>query len=214
MVCSPMPVAWAKVLTFQLWMELRSLIHAAHRSTSFRLLAVPFVRLPKKKIGTVVLPVFISEEEDEEKVLGSSPFRDVWKVLRALRAHDDQLADELDQLRLEVGKLRTDGRKIKLPRKIKVDIPRLITRDFAQAFYIRTVNKTTQPPPLTIQQILEWADEHHERTGEWPKQNSGPVRALKGETWGGVEGALFRQTRGLPGGSSIAKLLAEHRESS
>ena len=67
-------------------------------------------------------------------------------------------------------------------------------------------------PKLTYEQILEWADEHHERTGQWPKQNSGPVRAAKGETWGGVEGALFRQTRGLPGGSSIAKLLAEHRD--
>ena len=72
-----------------------------------------------KKIGTVVLPVFISQEEDEEKVLESSAFQDVWKVLRALRAHDDQLAEELDQLRLEVGKLRTDGRKTNCRRRSK-----------------------------------------------------------------------------------------------
>jgi len=168
-------------------------------------------KAPNKKIGTVVLPVFISKEEDEEIVLESSAFKDVWKVLRALRAHDDQLAEELDQLRLEVGKLRIDGRKIKLPEKIKVDIPRLITKELAQAFYIRTVNKTTQPPALTIPQILEWADEHQQRTGEWPTRNSGPVKATKGEKWSAVNTVLIQGNRGLPGGSSLAKLLAEYR---
>jgi superfamily II DNA or RNA helicase len=169
-------------------------------------------KAPNKKIGTVVLPVFISKEEDEEEVLESSAFKDVWKVLRALRAHDDQLAEELDQLRLEVGKLGIDGRKIKLPEKIKVDIPRFITKDFAQAFYIRTVNKTTQPPALTIQQILEWADEQQTRTGEWPNVKSGPVQAAKGETWLGLNTALDKGNRGLPDGSSLAKLLSEYRD--
>jgi superfamily II DNA or RNA helicase len=164
-----------------------------------------------KKIGTVVLPVFISGEEDEEKVLESSAFKDVWKVLRALRAHDDQLAEELDQLRLEVGKLGTHARKIQLPQKIKVDIPRLITKDFAQAFYIRTVKKTTQLPPLTEKQILKWADEHHRRTDKWPGAKSGPVKAAQDETWSGVNAALEIGLRGLPGGGSLAKLLSEHR---
>jgi hypothetical protein len=168
-------------------------------------------KAPNKKIGTVVLPVFISKDEDEEEILESSAFKDVWKVLRALRAHDDQLAEELDQLRVEVGKLSTDGRKIKLPEKIKVDIPRLITKDFSQAFYIRTVKKTTQPPILTIPQILQWADEHKKRTGKWPIVESGPVYAVKGDTWRNADNALRLGLRGLPGGNSLAQLLAEHR---
>ena len=164
-----------------------------------------------KKIGTVVLPVFIAAEEDEEKVLESSAFQDVWKVLRALRAHDDQLAEELDQLRLEIGKLGTHARKIQMPQKIKVDIPRLITKDFAQAFYIRTVKKTTQLPSLTIQKILEWADDHHKRTGKWPIRKSGTIHLAEGQTWTGIDVALKHGNRGFPGGNSLAKLLSEQR---
>jgi pyrroloquinoline quinone (PQQ) biosynthesis protein C len=75
------------------------------------------------------------------------------------------------------------------------------------------------PPPrpplggrfLTEERILEWADEHHRRTGAWPKQISGPIRIAKGETWVGVSIALSRGRRGLSGGSSLAKLLAARR---
>jgi hypothetical protein len=66
-------------------------------------------------------------------------------------------------------------------------------------------------PSLTVKQILKWADEHHKRTGKWPKQNSGLVQVALGETWTGIHGALSRGLRGLPGGSSLAKLLTEHR---
>jgi hypothetical protein len=65
--------------------------------------------------------------------------------------------------------------------------------------------------PLTEGQILTWADEHHDRTGEWPSESSGPIPGATGETWHAVQGALRSGHRGLPGGSSLARLLAEHR---
>jgi hypothetical protein len=37
------------------------------------------------------------------------------------------------------------------------------------------------------------------------------VLGAPGETWAIVAGALFKGRRGLPGGSSLAKLLAEKR---
>ena len=55
-----------------------------------------------KQIGTIVIPVFIDESEDADHVLSQSAFEPVWQVLKALRAHDRRLADELDQLRLSV----------------------------------------------------------------------------------------------------------------
>jgi hypothetical protein len=64
---------------------------------------------------------------------------------------------------------------------------------------------------LTIQIILEWADEHIERTGNRPTRNSGLIKAAKGEKWAGVDYALRQGARGLPGGSTLAQLLAEHR---
>jgi hypothetical protein len=65
--------------------------------------------------------------------------------------------------------------------------------------------------PLTVEQILAWADAHRWRTGRWPSADSGPVRAAPGLTWEAVNRALSRGSRGLPGGSSLARLLAERR---
>ena len=64
---------------------------------------------------------------------------------------------------------------------------------------------------LTHTQILEWADEHRTRTGRWPSGRSGRVRAAPGERWDQIEGAVRRGSRGLRGGTSLARLLAERR---
>jgi hypothetical protein len=66
-------------------------------------------------------------------------------------------------------------------------------------------------PSLTVDEILAWADEHRARTGSWPKNNSGLVEGAVGETWSAINAALRTGTRGLPGNSSLARLLAEHR---
>ncbi len=72
----------------------------------------------------------------------------------------------------------------------------------------RGVRNPKEPPMLTIKQILKWADEHKKWTGEWPTRKSGPVISAYGEPWSAIEAALRNGTRGLPGGSSIAKLLS------
>lgn len=66
-------------------------------------------------------------------------------------------------------------------------------------------------PQLTVAQILAWADQHHARTGRWPKQLSGVVSGSLGEKWLNLDAALRQGHRGLPGGSSLARLLAKHR---
>ncbi len=65
--------------------------------------------------------------------------------------------------------------------------------------------------PLTVTRILRWADAHHEETGEWPNGHSGPVRHVRGETWDHVDSALRSGLRGLAGGASLARLLADRR---
>jgi hypothetical protein len=75
----------------------------------------------------------------------------------------------------------------------------------------RGVRNVADLPPLTEQQILTWADAHHHRTGVWPTRDSGPIANAPGETWRNVHAALQLGCRGLPGGSSLARLLARHR---
>jgi hypothetical protein len=76
----------------------------------------------------------------------------------------------------------------------------------------RGVRNMADSPSLSTDQILAWADAHFDRTGRWPKSESdGPVLEAPGETWKGIQMALVKGRRGLPGGSSLPRLLAEQR---
>src|SRR5262245_30823631 len=67
-------------------------------------------------------------------------------------------------------------------------------------------------PPLMVEEVLAWADEHRRRTGRWPTRKSGPIPgAPNGETWGTVSTALIEGIRGLHGYGSLARFLAMHR---
>jgi hypothetical protein len=64
---------------------------------------------------------------------------------------------------------------------------------------------------VTISQILKWADDHHRRTGSWPKLASGPVVGAPEENWGSLNRALKDGRRGLAGNTTLAQLLADKR---
>jgi hypothetical protein len=65
--------------------------------------------------------------------------------------------------------------------------------------------------PLTIPEILSWADDHRRRFGNYPSAASGPVLAKPVETWGGINAALNHALRGLAGGDSLSALLKRER---
>jgi hypothetical protein len=69
-------------------------------------------------------------------------------------------------------------------------------------------------PALDESEVLGWAIAFRERTGHWPRVKSGPIPEARGETWSAVNAALERGLRGLPGGSSLARLLSDHRKQS
>lgn len=75
----------------------------------------------------------------------------------------------------------------------------------------RGVRNLKRLPPLSVEQILQWADAHRERTGDWPAVMSGPIEFADGETWLGIDHSLRAGRRGLPCGSSLAQLLDDHR---
>ncbi|WP_088255937.1 hypothetical protein [Fimbriiglobus ruber] len=77
----------------------------------------------------------------------------------------------------------------------------------------RGVRNPQDLPPLTEEQILAWADAFYHRTGRWPRQENGSdvIPGSRGETWLNVEQALVKGLRGLPGGATLARLLADHR---
>lgn len=66
-------------------------------------------------------------------------------------------------------------------------------------------------PKLTPAKILQWADEHHERTGRWPRKYDGVIPNSAGETWNGVITACHYGQRGLSGDWTLDDLLVEKR---
>ena len=77
----------------------------------------------------------------------------------------------------------------------------------------RGVRNFADLPPLSVEQVLAWADAFHKRTGEWPKQKHWPevIPDSGGETWGNVIQAVAKGLRGFAGGETHFDLLARHR---
>jgi hypothetical protein len=64
--------------------------------------------------------------------------------------------------------------------------------------------------PLTEEKIMRWMRVHFQRTGRWPGSADGDVDEAPGENWSALDAALANGMRGLPGGSSLPKLLLAH----
>jgi len=75
----------------------------------------------------------------------------------------------------------------------------------------RGVRNQGRLPKLSIAQILTWADAHHRAKGSWPTSESGTLLDAPDEKWRNIQNALVLGLRGLPGGSSLAKLLGDKR---
>lgn len=112
-----------------------------------------------KSFGTIVIPVFISDKDDPDEVLSTSEFDQVWKVVNALRSHDESLGETLDELRVGLGrrsKASLSGTKIIF------DLPIGVNSRFTEAFQTKLVETTTSSWEFWYG-LLE---KYHEATGE------------------------------------------------
>jgi len=64
-------------------------------------------------------------------------------------------------------------------------------------------------PALEVKQIIRWAAEHLDRFGYLPTAETGSVSGQSGLTWGAVDLALRSGLRGLPGGTSLSRVLRD-----
>jgi hypothetical protein len=87
----------------------------------------------------------------------------------------------------------------------------VIPGESSLAHFLASKRGVIRVPPLTEEQVLAWADAFHRRHGSWPEKNSGPIAEAPGENWNGIDSALYKGYRGLPGGSTLARLFAQER---
>ena len=115
------------------------------------------IRLSKdKKIGTIVLPVFIENNEDPEVAINSSEFKKIWWVINALRSHDELLGEQLEELRYELGKRGTVGRVD----KISFDLPTSITNHFEESLQLKLIESTTESWSFWFGLLENYKEEH------------------------------------------------------
>lgn len=110
---------------------------------------------------------------DPDQALNESAFQHVWDVLKALRAHDETLGEELDELRRRLGAGRGAPRR---PGKIKVDLPRTVGVDFERAFDVRLVEQTTASWEFYLGLLQRFAErEGHARVPGVTREDGYPL---------------------------------------
>lgn len=97
---------------------------------------------PNKKTGTIVLPVFIEDGDTPIESIEASNFKPIWDVLNALKAHDDVLSAEMDQLRTDMG--RKSGSKVGVFSNILVDLPSSVDQSFGASLRTHLVERVTE----------------------------------------------------------------------
>jgi len=147
-------------------------------------------RSPEKKLGVVVLPVFIGEGDEPEQVLEYSSFQAVWGVLRALRAHDEVLAEQLDALRRRLGR-EAHGSVARPDKIVIVDIPARVGERFVRAFDLRLVEQTTANWEFWFGLLQRFVDRHGdaELVGDWEEDG------LKLGAWVKRQRVMYGQRR-------------------
>ena len=142
---------------------------------------------PDKTLGTIIIPVVINPEDDVETTLRSSDFANVWDIVNALRAHDDELAEELDAARRSLGRTRATGER---PGKLILDLPTAITADFARSFDARLIEATAS----TWEFWFGVLESYVERTGHARVQQNRVEDALKLGNWVAGQRLQYWQT--------------------
>lgn len=112
---------------------------------------------PGKTRGTIILPVTLPDDGDDDTTLALSAFTHVWTVLRGLRAHDQRLGDELDAATAEYAKREHGGGGgFRIPR-VEFVFPDGITIPDLQ---LRAVQEIGSMWERNYQLLLQWAERH------------------------------------------------------
>jgi superfamily II DNA or RNA helicase len=165
---------------------------------------------PGKEFGYVIVPILHDADATSDDIFKSAAFKEILTTLRALAANDDRI--------IEYFRGVSQGRQRKGGGSMKFDIDERLAQQIDLSEFVREIElkcwdrlEGLLKDRLTIDQILEWADKHHIRTGIWPNMNSGDVPPAPGETWKNIDTALRQGNRGLSIGSSLPQLLGKER---
>ncbi len=113
-----------------------------------------------KTAGTIVLPVFIENGADPVASIEASNFKPIWDVLNALKAHDDVLSAQLDQIRTGLGKRPGSTVGPDALSRIQFDLPASVDASFGEALRTYLVERVTDSWEFGFGALQAYAEEH------------------------------------------------------
>ncbi|MFD6967426.1 Helicase associated domain protein [Streptomyces sp. NPDC059949] len=112
------------------------------------------------KKATLIIPVYVAPGEDADDLLGSNLYRPLWRVLQALRAHDDRIADRLAVPQQPATQALDDEEGEAVPVDVVFDHP-FPADTIAQAFRLRVL----YPRDASFRRGLEAATAYYDTAG-------------------------------------------------
>jgi superfamily II DNA or RNA helicase len=150
-----------------------------------------------KSFGTIVIPVFISDSEDPDEILSTSEFDQVWKVVNALKSHDEALGETLDEMRVGLGRRS----KVSLSgTKVIFDVPKDIDQRFIEAFETKLIETSTSSWEFWFGLLLDFIELNGHSYFDEEYEHDGHKLGL----WAGNQRQKFR--RGALSDSRIEQL--------
>ena len=141
-----------------------------------------------KKKGYVILPIFIDENDIVRDDLADEKFQTVWKVLHALRSHDDTLQESLDRIRTSLGKSKVAA---SLPDKIVLDMPLNLSQKFIDSVKIKAVRMTSEDWYERYGELLQFVEKNgHTRP---TKTDGRPKDEVSLASWLQRQRSLFKK---------------------
>ncbi len=97
-----------------------------------------------KTFGTIILPVYLSDisENVDDQVLATK-FANIWKIILALKSQDDSLMEEIDTIRINLGKRGTGKSRETGIKKIIIDLPESISLKFVDRIKTILIQNTS-----------------------------------------------------------------------
>ncbi|MFJ4151882.1 Helicase associated domain protein, partial [Streptomyces galbus] len=112
------------------------------------------------KKATLIVPVYVAPGEDADDLMGSTLYRPLWRVLQALRAHDDRIADRLTVPQQPAHPAPNDDEETGVPVDVAFDRP-FPADTIAQAFRLRVLH----PREASFRRGLEAATTYQQAHG-------------------------------------------------
>ena len=113
-----------------------------------------------KSHGYIILPVYLGNSQDATQEILASRFKDIFKVLLALKSQDDSLNATLNRLRISNGN-KVNQQKVKnILNKITLNLPSEVSEEFSESITTMIVKNTTSTWMEKYGELCKYVEEN------------------------------------------------------